>query len=146
MRMIYLTKKNLMKKMKRVFKFLAYFMFVCSIYGQSDTSEIKLIYSPGFTFRIDSLSRLNNLQSITTFLNDTSSIWIRTRMQLNGFMSEQDPQKNNFRPSILNPLRQIYLDSQNMSGLYYVLGMVQAGAFGYFAYEHLKKYGFLKKN
>lgn len=132
-----------MKMMMRIFKFLVYFIFVCSIYGQSET---HLNYSPGFTFRIDSLNRLNNLQQVTSFVNDTSLIWIRTRMQMNGFLPEQNPMKSNFQKSILNPLQQQYLNSQNMSVLNYMLSLVQAGAFGYLAYEHLKKYGFLKKN
>jgi hypothetical protein len=67
-------------------------------------------------------------------------------MMLSGYLSEQDSVKNNFQISILNPLQQQYLNSQNMSVWNYMLGMVQAGAFGYLAYEHLKKYGFLKKN
>ena len=135
-----------MKRMIRVFRFLAYFILVYSIYGQPDTSEFRSIYYPGFTFRLDSLNRLKNLRLNASFINDTSSIWIRTRMQLNGFVFEQDPIKNNFQSSILNPLRQEYLDSQSNSELKYVLGMLQAGAVGYLTYEHLKKYGFLKKN
>jgi hypothetical protein len=135
-----------MKMMMRIFKFLVYCIFVCSIYGQSDTSEIRLNYSPDFTLRIDSLNRLTNLNQYTSFVNDTSLIWIRTRMQLNGFMSEQNPMMSNFQTSILNPMQQQYLDSQNMSVLNYMLSIVQAGAFGYLAYEHLRKYGFLKKN
>lgn len=65
---------------------------------------------------------------------------------MNGFTSEQNPMKNNFQTSILNPLQQQYSDSQSMSVLNYMLGLVQAGACGYLVYEHLKKYGFLKKN
>jgi hypothetical protein len=67
-------------------------------------------------------------------------------MQLNGFITEQDPMKSNFQTSILNPLHKQYLNSQNISVLNYMLGIVQTGACGYFLYEHLKKYGFLKKN
>jgi len=136
--------KNLMKMMMRIYKFLAYCIFVCSIYGQSDTTEMHLNYSPGFTLRIDSLNRLNNLQPLTFLLKDTSLIWISTRMQLNEFISGQDPIKSNFQLSILNPLQQQYSISQNMSALKYILGIVQTGAVGYLAYEHLKKYGFLK--
>jgi hypothetical protein len=65
-------------------------------------------------------------------------------MQLNEFISGQDPIKSNFQLSILNPLQQQYSISQNMSALKYILGIVQTGAVGYLAYEHLKKYGFLK--
>jgi len=132
--------------MMRIFRFLAYCIFVCSIYGQSDTTERSLNYMPGFTLRIDSLNRLNNMQPHASFLKDTSLIWIRTRMQMKGFIFEQDPMKSNFQTSIINPLQQQYLGSQKMSVLNYMLSMVQAGAFGYLAYEHLRKYGFLKKN
>jgi hypothetical protein len=135
-----------MKMMMQVFKFLAYCVFVCSIYGQSDTSKLHTDFSPGFTQRLDSINNLKNIQPLDSFLKDTSLIWIKTRMLLRGYLSEQDPMKNNFQTSILNPLQQQYLNSQNMSVWNYMLGMVQAGAFGYLAYEHLKKYGFLKKN
>jgi len=132
--------------MMQIFKFLSYFIFVYSIYGQPDTSEIRLNYSPGFTLRIDSLNRLNYMQTFNSFLQDTSLLWIRTRMQLNGFSSGEDHQKINFQTFILNPLQQQYMSSQSMSVWNYMLGMIQTGAFGYLAYEHLKKYGFLKKN
>ncbi len=75
---------------------------------------------------------------------DSTSILLRTRMQL-GEMINDDPIKANFNSSILNPLHERYLESQNMKELKYILGAVQAGAVGYMAYQHLKKYGFLKR-
>jgi len=85
------------------------------------------------------------MQTFNSFLQDTSLLWIRTRMQLNGFSSGEDHQKINFQTFILNPLQQQYMSSQSMSVWNYMLGMIQTGAFGYLAYEHLKKYGFLKR-
>ena len=80
----------------------------------------------------------------SAFSFDKSSIMLRTRLQL-GEMIIEDPIKTNFRLSILNPLHEKYVESQSMKELKYILGAVQAGAVGYLAYQHLKKYGFLKK-
>lgn len=77
-------------------------------------------------------------------LFDSTSIMLRTHMLL-GEMISEDAIKTNFRSSILNPLHQLYIESQSMKELKYILGMIQTGAAGYLAYKHLKKYGFLKR-
>jgi hypothetical protein len=46
---------------------------------------------------------------------------------------------------ILNALSQQYNASQSLKTFKYILEAVQAGAVGYLAYQHLKKYGFLKR-
>lgn len=84
--------------------------------------------------------------SISSFAElpvDKTSIMLKTRLQL-GEMMNENPIKSNFRSGILNPLHEAYSQSQSMKELKYILGMVQAGAVGYMAYQHLKKYGFLK--
>ena len=134
-----------MKMTMRIFKFIAYCIFTCSIYGQNDTSDARLNYTTGFKSRIETSNRLTNIEMVNALLSDTSSIWMRTRMQLSGLLTERDPIKNNFQTSILNPLRQQFSESQNMKEFKYFLGMVEVGAFGYLAYEHLRKYGFLKR-
>jgi hypothetical protein len=85
--------------------------------------------------------------NLMTQLEDSSSIMMRTRMQLAGMyrLDGEDPIKANMLTNILNPLKQQYLSTQSMKELKYVLGMVSAGGAAYLAYEHIKKYGFLKK-
>lgn len=80
----------------------------------------------------------------SALLSDSTSIMLRTHLLLGEIISE-DPIKTNFRSSILNPLHQQYVESQSMKELKYILGMIQTGAVGYLAYQHLKKYGFLKR-
>ena len=80
----------------------------------------------------------------SSFPLDSTSILLRTRMCLEEIIND-DPVKANFNSSILHPLHEQYVESQSMKELKYILGMVQAGAVGYMAYQHLKKYGFLKR-
>jgi hypothetical protein len=54
----------------------------------------------------------NLLALNTSFLNDTSSVWIRTRSQLGYFPDQFSP--NNDLKSILGLLNQIYLKSQSL--------------------------------
>lgn len=144
--MIYLMRKNSTKMMMRLFKSIIYFVIVFPVYAQqSDTSTFQLNFTPGYSYRMESLNHVTNPDLLNTFLQDSTAIWIRTRMQINGLISQRDPIKNNFQESILNSLQEQYYKSQNMKEWKYVLGMVQAGAFGYLAYEHLRKFGFLKK-
>ncbi len=75
---------------------------------------------------------------------DTSTLWLQTRLQL-GEMVSDDPMKSNFKASVLNPLRQQFAGIESMKAIKYILATIQAGAVGYLAYEHIRKYGFLKK-
>lgn len=85
-----------------------------------------------------------SISSLNDMPLDKTSIMLQTRLRLVEMISE-DPIKTNFKSSILNPLHQAFVESQSMKELKYILGMVQAGAVGYMAYQHLKKYGFLKR-
>jgi len=95
-----------------------------------------------YSFNFDGLS---NLHLNTRFLNDSSSIWIQTRMWLAGNVNQPDEIQNNLQLNILNPLQEKYADLQSMKTLKSILGAVQLSAVGYLAYLHLKKYGFLKR-
>jgi len=110
------------------------------------TGEIRLNLSNYFynqspnSFNFDNMNRLKLNPG---FLNDSSSVWIQTRMQLAGIIN-QDETQNNLQMNVLNPLHDKYVDLQSMKALKYILGAVQVSAVGYLAYLHLKKYGFLK--
>jgi hypothetical protein len=92
---------------------------------------------------IDFLNNFSKLSTLSSIANDPSSLWIRTRLQLNA-LSEFSP-RNDSKPDILNPLYQKYLANQNMRVIKSILGSVSLGATAYLAYRHIKKYGFLKK-
>lgn len=83
---------------------------------------------------------LTNLD--TSFLKDSSSVLIGTRMQLASFYLKPFEDSKN---SLLNPMYQSYLDSQKNKWIKQIIGAVQVGAVGILAYQHIKKYGLFKK-
>ena len=142
-------------KMKRaVFSLIMLLAFTVSILSQSkvDTltkTETPLSFSSYFN-PYNNLSEtyffneLNNLRINSYSIDDSSSIWMRTRMQLTG-MFDHDNTDRSMQSDILNALSKQYSASQSLKTLRSILGAVQVGAVGYLAYQHLKKYGFLKK-
>lgn len=114
----------------------------------SDTTKAFKLEIPKevLDYQLNQMFFSNEMYSLplyTAFIDDTSSVWIRTRMQLGSFHEQNS--SNQLQFSILNPLYQNYAKSQSMKTWKMILGSVQAGAVGYLAYKHLKKYGFLKK-
>jgi hypothetical protein len=93
---------------------------------------------------INSSAEMYKLFLLNSFTEDTSSVWLKTRMMINAYYGE--PNVSADSPSkMLNPLYNNFLESQKLAALKSILGAVQVGAAGYLAYKHLKKYGFLKK-
>jgi len=90
------------------------------------------------------LSGTDKLFFFSTLMDDTTSLWIRTNLQmstLSGYFSSDQMNSAN----ILSPLYKNYESSQSLRTLKSILGSVSFGATAYLAYKHLKKYGFLKK-
>ncbi len=87
---------------------------------------------------------INTTSLFTNNVNDTNSVWIRTRMQLGAFHADNRAEQI-WKANILNPLQDKFTKSEQMKFWNTVLASVQVGAVGYLAYKHLKKYGFLKK-
>ncbi len=136
--------------MKHTIKLYFLFCFYCSVsFAQIDSSRTALYdFSPKLSLH----SWQNNFEFsiqpnlFNDQLNDSSSIMMRTRLQLSGMykLNREDPVKNNLKMNLLNPLYQEFVSSQSMKELRYILGMVQMGGVAYLAYEHIKKYGFLQ--
>ena len=133
---------------------LVIFLIICNLLAaQNKTDSLKnheplpIFYNYFYNQTPYSLNfeGLSNLHLNTRFLNDSSSIWIQTRMRLAGNVNQQDEMQNNLLLNILNPLQEKYADLQSMKPLKSILGAVQLSAVGYLAYLHLKKYGFLKR-
>ena len=68
---------------------------------------------------------------------DPNTVWLRTSLAI----SNTNDTYQNFSPYFLSPLEKQYLEDSKFNPLKYALGMVQAGAVGYLAYKHIKKYG-----
>lgn len=90
------------------------------------------------------LSGTDKLFFFSTLMNDTTSLWIRTHLQMSALSGYLSSNQNN-AVNILSPLYQNYESSQSLRTLKSILGSVSFGATAYLAYKHLKKYGFLKK-
>ena len=71
---------------------------------------------------------------------DPQTVWLRTLLAL----SNTENSGKNFSPHFLAPLEKQYLEDSKFDPIKSIIGMAQAGAVGYLAYKHIRKYGFLK--
>lgn len=74
------------------------------------------------------------------FDDNPSTVWLRTNL----LISNSTGNFNEFNTHFTSTLYQHYLRDSEFDMVRYVLGAVQAGAVGYMAYRHIKKYGFWK--
>jgi hypothetical protein len=75
------------------------------------------------------------------FDDNPSTVWLRTELLISNSSQPGGGEVNTFFTA---PLYQQYLRDSEFDMVRYVLGAVQAGAVGYMAYRHIKKYGFWK--
>lgn len=75
------------------------------------------------------------------FDDNPSTVWLRTELIISNSSQQSNGDVNTFFTA---PLYQRYLQDSEFDMVRYVLGAVQAGAVGYMAYRHIKKYGFWK--
>lgn len=74
------------------------------------------------------------------FDNNPSTVWLRTNLLISNSSSEFGEINTRFTST----LHQQYLRDSEYDMVRTILGTVQAGAVGYMAYRHIKKYGFWK--
>lgn len=84
--------------------------------------------------------QFNNMKMNVPIDGDPQTVWLRTSLAI----SDTENNGQNFSPHFLSQLEKQYLENTKFNPIKYALGMVQAGAVGYLAYKHIKKYGFLK--
>ena len=84
--------------------------------------------------------QLYNMQSEISLENDPQTVWLKTSFLL----FQSDNHNSDEQSNLLLPLYNQYLEKSRFDPVRYVLGMAQAGAVGYLAYKHIKKYGFFK--
>ena len=143
--------------MRKIAAFSIIFLIlaVSRIPAQTKTDSLKRIeepvtfssyFNPAFNFDDSFFSNELTLRRFNSkLLNDPSSIWLNARMQMNE-MIYRETSAGNLQSNILNPLSQQYSATQNMKLFRSIVGAVSVGAVGYLAYQHLKKYGFLKRH
>lgn len=98
-------------------------------------TEIQLMFDEFELHR-----EFNNLKMNISIAGDPNTVWLRTSLSI----SNTEISNQNFSPHFLSSLEKKYYEDSKFNPVRYVLGMAQAGAVGYLAYKHIKKYGFLK--
>lgn len=131
-----------------------FFFLTCSLLFAQNKTELDTLRAFNLSIPNDVLeyqfqepSFLNEISRLSLskkFINDSATVWMRTRMMISGINNQEDL-FNNTSSNMLGPLYNNYLESQKLATLKAILGTVQVGAVSYLAYKHLKKYGFLKK-
>lgn len=76
------------------------------------------------------------------FEDNPSNIWLRTELLISN--KNLNTENGEINTHFTSTLYQQYLKDSEFDMVRYVLGMAQAGAVGYMAYRHIKKYGFWK--
>ena len=114
-----------------------------------DSTKIWISINP-LTTRMNFERNSNTLFEIdpvlfqTVMHDDSVSAWLKTKMLLN--YPVFDNNKDFFTASEMTlPLYNKLMEDNKMSLFYTILGSIQTAAVGVLAYQHLKKYGFLKK-
>ena len=82
-----------------------------------------------------------NIPNDILFDDNPSTVWLRTELLI---MKNSQSDLGNINTNFTSPLYHQYLRDSEFDMVRYVLGAVQAGAVGYMAYRHIKKYGFWK--
>jgi hypothetical protein len=99
-----------------------------------------------FEYQLENQNYLSDINSSffkKSFLNDSSSVWLCAKTMIGSF-DNQDEIFSDAASKMTAPMFNDYLNSQKLATLKAILGSVQVGAAAYFAYRHIKKYGFLK--
>lgn len=113
-----------------------------------DSLKLKRGFASFFDSYIEDQMKFDEFARHSIFNNpmiyDSSSALLAAKLYISN-SAENDPIKNNFTASVLNPLKQQFAESQNLKELKAILGAVQLGAVGFLAYKHIKEYGFLKE-
>jgi hypothetical protein len=73
----------------------------------------------------------------TVIDKNPNSIWLWTSFTIS-YSNSYDGKFQANTAQILSPLVQLYLDKSKINPMLYILGLVQYGAVGYMAYEHIK--------
>ena len=108
-----------------------------------DSSKIKnkINFLNEIQFKFDEFELHRELFNIKLNLvldEDPKTVWLRTSILISQTKNSPAESPN----YLLSPLYNRYMESSKFNPIRYVLGMAQAGAAGYLAYKHIKKYGF----
>lgn len=91
----------------------------------------------------DMYLELNYMKMDLQANNDRNTIWMWTQLSINN-SGNVDFHPGESPGSMLEPIRQKFLENSKLNPVRYVLGIAQTAAVGYLAYRHIKKYGLFK--
>jgi hypothetical protein len=131
--------------------FFTFFILTFTAISQEVADSIKVIDqsiqpSKSLFSVLDDLDFYLNLHDLnkTLLLNaDPNTTWLWTSYAISKSSGKSFQSEINFNDMTL-PLYKKYLEDSKFNPFRYALGMMQAGAVGYLAYKHVKKYGFWK--
>lgn len=117
--------------------------------GKTDTTKLWITINPvmnrmNFERNNNTPFEINPAIFAEVLRNDSASAWLKTKMLLNypvfgmkkDFISASE---------MTLPLYHKLMEDNKMSLFYSILGSIQTAAVGVLAYQHIKKYGFLKR-
>ncbi len=138
-----------MKARIEIFFFSIIFVAISYAQGKIDTSKVEsrrlncIKYLQPSYNEVGFYDKLYFSDTQVIINENPNTIWLWTSISLsNQNSSNSQFQKNSYQ--ILSPLVQLYLDKSKINPMEYILGLVQTGVVGYMAFQHIKKYGFLK--
>lgn len=125
--------ESLMKTKRAAFSLIMLLIFTVPLLSQSKVDSLKRTETP-LTFSayfnpynnltdIYFFNELNNFRINSYSIEDSSSIWMRTRMQLTG-MFDHDNLDRGMQSDFLNALSQQYSASQSLKTFRNILGAV----------------------
>jgi hypothetical protein len=132
---------------------IIFFLSILSVssYSQTektDSIKINFLLSPseGVLSKFDEFDfyrQLNSMQMNFPLNYDTNTVWLWTLFALSkSEFTEKELEKT--PGNISQFLYDDYIQESKFNPVKYVLGLAEAGAAGYLAYRHIKKYGFMK--
>jgi len=143
--------------MKKYFSFLILITLLSISYNCFSQQENELINNSDSLYRYQGIippveyqydlsqffiePLFNEIPDEVLFEDNPSNVWLRTELLISNNSQSEFGEINTFFTA---PLYQQYLRDSEFDMVKYVLGMAQAGAVGYMAYRHIKKYGFWK--
>jgi len=138
-----------MKARIEIFFFSIIFVAISYAQGKIDTSKVEsrrlncIKYLQPSYNEVGFYDKLYFSDTQVIINENPNTIWLWTSISLSNQNSSNSRfQKNSYQ--ILSPLVQLYLDKSKINPMEYILGLVQTGVVGYMAFQHIKKYGFLK--
>ena len=133
---------------------ILFILFIVSIYSQENSNKLQKNDSTktfntnpllNLSYKFDEFDFYRSLTKPILNLNVDSSTALLSLKTAAEMLTNSSSNNENPTPGYLHSiLYQEYLEKSKFDPIRTALGLIQAGAVGYLAYQHIKKWGFLK--